>query len=169
MDPVTNVRDMANSRAICAECGLEGWDGKCSECGGSSGLHPGSPKYAQVLALRGRSTNPSAIDAVIRHLQGAGTADYSGSKMAMRLGKGFQVLGWVIAVGSVIAGFIVMAQTESTGWRNEHPYVTEGVIILISGWIQGLALVMVGSYVQARLEFESQVGGLLKRFKTMRT
>ena len=99
MDPVTNVRDMANSRVICAECGLKGWDGKCSECGGSSGLHPGSPKYAQVLALRGRSANPSAIDAVIRHLQGAGTADYSGSKMAMRLGKGFQVLGWVIAVG----------------------------------------------------------------------
>ena len=60
-----------------------------------------------------------------------------------------------------------MAITESTGYRNEHPYVVEGVIVLVAGSIQGFVIVMIGSFVQATLEFQSLVGGFFKRLKTL--
>ena len=151
---------------ICAECGLDGWDDKCSECGGSSGLHPGTAKYAQVLALRRLSTSPSEID-VVRRLQSGGGAVFTGTTLAASLSKFFLVLGWVVVVLSVIGGIAVMAITESTGYRNEHPYAVEGVILLVSGSTQGFVLVMISSFVQATLEFQSLVGGFFKRLKTL--
>jgi hypothetical protein len=77
------------------------------------------------------------------------------------------VLGWVVVVLSVFGGIAVMAITESTGYRNEHPYVVEGAIVLVGGSIQGLVLVMISSFVQATLEFQSLVGGFFKRLKTL--
>ena len=169
---------------ICAECGLDGWDDKCSECGGSSGLHPGTAKYAQVLALRrmARSAtsgsaprsnraeaslrSPSEID-VVRRLQSGGGAVFTGTTLAASLSKFFLVLGWVVVVLSVFGGIAVMAITESTGYRNEHPYVVQGVTMLVVGSIQGLVLVMISSFVQATLEFQSLVGWELKRLKTL--
>ena len=53
------------------------------------------------------------------------------------------------------------------GYRNEHPYVVEGASVLVGGSIQGLLLVMVSSFVQATLEFQSLVGGFFKRLKTL--
>ena len=165
-DHLIKVTGMEVKWMICAECGLDGWDDKCSECGGSSGLHPGTAKYAQVLALRRRSTSPSAID-VVRRLQSGGGAVFTGSARAASLGSFFVVLGWLVVALSVIGGIVLMATTESTGYRNEHPYVVEGVTVLVGGSIQGFVLVMIGSFVQATLEFQSLIGGFFKRLKTL--
>jgi len=77
------------------------------------------------------------------------------------------VLGWLVVALSVIGGIVLMATTESTGYRNEHPYVVEGVTVLVGGSIQGFVLVMIGSFVQATLEFQSLIGGFFKRLKTL--
>ena len=81
MDRFTNIGDMAESRVICAECGLDSWDGKCRNCGGTSGLHPGSSRYEDVLAKRSEDVlakgnqmpdpDSGRLNAALRHLQGA--------------------------------------------------------------------------------------------------
>ena len=187
MDRIADVGDMADSRVICAECGLDSWDGKCRNCGGGSGLHPGSSRYEDVLAKRSEDVlakksedvlakgnqmpdpDSGGLNAALRHFQGARGRIYPGSSRAIGIARISQVLGWLVVAAGLIVGVVVMAQTESTGRYNEHPYVVEGAIILICGLIQGLMLVMVGAYLQARLEFDRHVGGLLDRFKTMRT
>jgi hypothetical protein len=196
------VTGMDNNWVICAECGLDGWDDKCAECGGGPGLQLGSPGYDDAVkkraarskaapegSLGGRPGIPSpasgsadrpaststppadsgndTLNTAIHHLQSGGVAVFTGTTLAASLSKFFLVLGWVVVVLSVIGGIAVMAITESTGYRNEHPYVLEGVVVLATGSIQGFVLVMIGSFVQATLEFQSLVGGFFKRLKTL--
>ena len=180
VDCLTNVGDMANTRAICADCGLEGWDGMCAECGCDSSLHPGSTAYgvtvkeraARMMAAGSTPASPAdlgrdPLSTAIRHFAGGGAAVFTGSTRAASLGRFFVSLGWFLVVLSVIGGIALMATTESTGYRNEHPNVLAGVIVLVSGSIQGFVLVMIGSFVQATLEFQSLVGGFFKRLKTL--
>ena len=101
---------------------------------------------------------------VLSHLRGRGDADFTGSTLAASLGNFFVVLGWVVVAASLIGGIALMAATDN---RDEHPYVGAGAIVLASGSIQGFVLVMIGSFVQATLEFQSLVGGFLKRLKTL--
>ena len=69
---------------------------------------------------------------------------------------------------SVIGGIALMAITEPISRYDEHhPYVIEGAVVLATGAIQGFVLVMIGSFVQATLEFQSLVGGFFKRLTTM--
>ena len=69
---------------------------------------------------------------------------------------------------SVIGGIALMAITEPISRYDEHhPYVIEGAVVLATGAIQGFVLVMIGSFVQATLEFQSLVGGFFKRLKTL--
>jgi hypothetical protein len=201
---------MAKKQVVCAECGLDGWDDECAECGGGPGVQSGSPEFVTAVMKRaarknleragkeglsvhtgqhstssptGRSANrpdagstltppagsdPDRLSTALSHLKGGGTAVFTGTTLALNLSKFFLVLGWVVVVSSVIGGIAVMATTESTGYRNEHPYVVEGAIVLVGGSIQGLVLVMISSFVQATLEFQSLVGGFFKRLKTLR-
>jgi hypothetical protein len=200
---------MANKQVVCAECGLDGWDDECAECGGGPGVQTGSPEFVTAVMKRaarknlerageeglsmhtdqhstssptGRSANrPDAgstltppvgsdrdtLSTVIRHLAGGGTAVFTGSEPAASLGRFFVMLGWVVVVLSVIGGIALMATTESTGYGNENPNVLLGVAVMASGSIQGFVLVMIGSFVQATLEFQSLVGGFFKRLKTL--
>ncbi len=210
---------MDKNQVICAECGLDGWDDKCAECGGGPGLQLGLPGYDDAVekrvarmqlaseerykeAMKKRaarmkgaaprspsmdtgqpSTSSPAMDTgqpstsspamgsgrdtlstVLSHLRGRGDADFTGSTLAASLGNFFVVLGWVVVAASLIGGIALMAATDN---RDEHPYVGAGAIILASGSIQGFVLVMIGSFVQATLEFQSLVGGFFKRFKTL--
>ena len=206
-DHLTKITGMAKKPAICAECGLGGWNWKCVECGCESGIRQGSPGYnpaanARIARMRGAGegslsmhtgqpptsspasrsadqpaaastptppadSDPDTLSKAIRHLQGAGAADFTGSARAASLGGFFVGLGWFVVVVSVIGGIALMATTESTGYRNEHPNVLAGVIVLVSGSIEGFVLVMLGSFVQATLEFQSLVGGFFKRLTTM--
>lgn len=43
---------MAVKRSICAECGLDGWNWKCHECGCLSGIRQGSPAYGPAVNAR---------------------------------------------------------------------------------------------------------------------
>jgi hypothetical protein len=200
---------MANNQVVCAECGLEGWDDECAECGGGPGVQSGSPEFVTAVMKRaarkklerdgeeglsmhtgqhstssptGRSANrPDAgstltppvgsdrdtLSTVIRHLAGGDAAVFTGSEPAASLGRFFVVLGWIVVGLSVIGGIALMATTESTGYGNEHPNVLLGVAVMASGSIQGFVLVMIGSFVQATLEFQSLVGGFFKRLKTL--
>ena len=200
---------MANKQVVCAECGLDGWDDECAECGGGPGVQSGSPEFVTAVMKRaarknlerageeglsmhtgqhstssptGRSANrpdagstltppaesdPDRLSTALSHLKGGLTAVFTGTTLALKLSKFFLVLGWVVVVSSVIGGIAVMGTTESTGYRNEHPYVVEGAIVLVGGSIQGLVLVMISSFVQATLEFQSLVGGFFKRLKTL--
>ena len=207
-DHLTKITGMAKKPAICAECGLGGWNWKCAECGCESGIPQGSPGYspavtARVARMRGagkRSLSmhtgqpptsspasgsadqpaaastptppadsaPDTLSKAIRHLQGAGAADFTGSARAASLGGFFVVLGWIVVGLSVIGGIALMAITEPISrYDDHHPYVIEGVVVLATGAIQGFVLVMIGSFVQATLEFQSLVGGFFKRLTTM--
>ena len=105
---------------------------------------------------------------VLSHLRGRGAADFTGSARAASLGGFFVGLGWFVVVVSVIGGIALMAITEPISRYDEHhPYVIEGAVVLVGGSIQGFVLVMIGSFVQATLEFQSLVGGFLKRLKTL--
>ena len=205
---LTKITGMAKKPAICAECGLGGWNWKCVECGCESGIRQGSPGYnpavnARVARMRGAGegslsmhtgqpptsspasgsadqpaaastptppadSDPDTLSKAIRHLQGAGAADFTGSARAASLGGFFVGLGWFVVVVSVIGGIALMAITEPISRYDEHhPYVIEGAVVLATGAIQGFVLVMIGSFVQATLEFQSLVGGFFKRLTTM--
>ena len=113
-------------------------------------------------------SDPDTLSKAIRHLQGAGAADFTGSARAASLGRFFVGLGWFVVVVSVIGGIALMAITEPISRYDEHhPYVIEGAVVLVAGSIQGFVLVMIGSFVQATLEFQSLVGGFFKRLKTL--
>ena len=43
---------MDKNQVICAECGLDGWDDKCAECGGGPGLQLGLPGYDDAVEKR---------------------------------------------------------------------------------------------------------------------
>ena len=202
---------MAVKRSICAECGLEGWNWKCHECGCLSGIRQGSPAYGPAVNARaakmkgaaegspsmdtgqpstsspatgsadqtaaGSTPTPPAdsgrdtLSTAIRHLAGGDAAVFTGSEPAASLGRFFVVLGWIVVGLSVIGGIALMAITEPDplSWSDEehHPYVLEGVVVLATGSIQGFVLVMIGSFVQTTIEFQSLVGGFFKRFKTL--
>ena len=200
---------MAKKQVVCAECGLDGWDDECAECGGGPGVQSGSPEFVTAVMKRaarknleragkeglsvhtgqhstssptGRSANrPDAgstltppvgsgrdtLSTAIRHLAGGDAAVFTGSEPAARLGRFFVVLGWIVVGLSVIGGIVLISTTESTGYGNEHPNVLLGVVVMASGSIQGFVLVMIGSFVQATLEFQSLVGGFFKRLKTL--
>jgi hypothetical protein len=112
----------------------------------------------------GRDTLSTAI----RHLAGGDAAVFTGSEPAASLGRFFVVLGWIVVGLSVIGGIALMAITEPISRYDEHhPYVLEGVVVMATGSIQGFVLVMIGSFVQATLEFQSLVGGFFKRLKTL--
>ena len=207
-DHIIKVAAMTQSRVICAECGLAGWDGKCVECGCGSGLHPGFTGYGAAVKKRSEKmqeatkgslsmhtgqpptsspasgsadqpaaastptppadSDPDTLSKAIRHLQGAEAADFTGSARAASLGGFFVGLGWFVVVVSVIGGIALMAITEPISRYDEHhPYVIEGAVVLATGAIQGFVLVMIGSFVQATLEFQSLVGGFFKRLTTM--
>ena len=207
-DHLTKITGMAKKPAICAECGLGGWNWKCGECGCESGIRQGSPGYnpavnARVARMRGAGegslsmhtgqpptsspasgsadqpaaastptppadSDPDTLSKAIRHLQGAGAADFTGSARAASLGGFFVGLGWFVVVVSVIGGIALMVITEPISRYDEHhPYVIEGAVVLATGAIQGFVLVMIGSFVQATLEFQSLVGGFFKRLTTM--
>ena len=201
---------MAKKQVVCAECGLDGWDDECAECGGGPGVQSGSPEFVTAVMNRaarknleragkeglsvhtgqhstssptGRSANrpdagstltppagsdPDRLSTALSHLKGGGTAVFTGTTLAASLSKFFLVLGWVVVVSSVIGGITLMAITEPISRYDEHhPYVLAGVIVLVSGSIQGFVLVMLGSFVQATLEFQSLVGGFFTRLKTL--
>ena len=130
---------------------------------GGSADRPAAGSISTPPADSGNDT----LNTAIHHLQSGGVAVFTGTTLAANLSKVFLVLGWVVVVLSVIGGIAVMAITESTGYRNEHPYAVEGVILLVSGSTQGFVLVMISSFVQATLEFQSLVGGFFKRLKTL--
>lgn len=198
------VTGMDNNWVICAECGLDGWDDKCAECGGGPGLQLGSPGYDDAVIRRaarskaapegslggrpgipspatgsadqtaaGSTSTPPAdsgrdrLSTAIRHFAGGDAAVFTGSKPAASLGRFFVVLGWIVVGLSVIGGIVLISTTESTGYGNEHPNVLLGLVVMASGSIQGFVLVMIGSFVQATLEFQSLVGGFFRRLKTL--
>ena len=236
---IIKVAGMAKKPAICAECGLEGWNWKCAECGCESGIRQGSPGYGPAVNARaarmkgaaegspsmdtgqpstsspasesadqpaagstptppadsgsdpstsspasesadqpaaGSTPTPPAdsgsdtLSTALSHLSGGEAAVFTGSARAASLGSFFVSLGWFLVVLSVIGGIAAMAITEPdplSRYDDHHPYVLVGVVVLVSGSIQGFVIVMIGSFVQATLEFQSLVGGFFKRLKTL--
>ncbi len=51
-DHIIKVAGMTKKPAICAECGLEGWNWRCAECGCESGIRQGSPGYGPAVNAR---------------------------------------------------------------------------------------------------------------------
>ncbi len=207
-DHLTKVTAMAKKLALCAECGLEGWNWRCAECGCESGIRQGSPGYGPAVNARaarmkgaaegspsmdtgqpstsspagesadqpaaGSTPTPPAdsgsdtLSTALSHLSSGEAAVFTGSARAASLGSFFVTLGWLVVVVSVIGGIALMAITEPISRYDEHhPYVIEGAVVLATGAIQGFVLVMIGSFVQATLEFQSLVGGFFKRLTTM--
>jgi hypothetical protein len=146
---------------------------------GSPSMDTGQPSTsspatgsADQTAAGSTSTPPAdsgrdTLSTAIRHLAGGDAAVFTGSEPAASLGRFFVVLGWIVVGLSVIGGIVLISTTESTGYGNEHPNVLLGVAVMASGSIQGFVLVMIGSFVQATLEFQSLVGGFFKRLKTL--
>ena len=209
-DHIIKVAGMAKKPAICAECGLEGWNWRCAECGCESGIRQGSPGYGPAVNARaarmkgaaegspsmdtgqpstsspasesadqpaaGSTPTPPAdsgsdtLSTALSHLSGGEAAVFTGSARAASLGSFFVSLGWFLVVLSVIGGIAAMAITEPdplSRYDDHRPYVLVGVVVLVSGSIQGFVIVMIGSFVQATLEFQSLVGGFFKRLKTL--
>jgi len=146
---------------------------------GSPSMDTGQPSTsspatgsADQTAAGSTSTPPAdsgrdRLSTAIRHFAGGDAAVFTGSEPAASLGRFFVVLGWIVVGLSVIGGIVLISTTESTGYGNEHPNVLLGLVVMASGSIQGFVLVMIGSFVQATLEFQSLVGGFFKRLKTL--
>ena len=67
-----------------------------------------------------------------------------------------EIIAWVLAVGSVIAGLVLATTTrdfdEGLGLTDvRHPFVATGAALAVGGLFQCLIIVMVARYIRARM------------------
>ena len=83
----------------------------------------------------------------------------------MAIARFFQVLGWIVVAAAVILGLLMMLNSEKQFGETAFSYFVSGFVVLVLGAIQGLFLVLIGSYVEARLSFDDEVGGIFQQLR----
>jgi RNA polymerase subunit RPABC4/transcription elongation factor Spt4 len=154
---------VAESAKFCPACGAAFDESLCPSCGtktseGAS-LCPACGAYEETYGTHKESTESSTAGAGV--LEPTEFMVYEGSARARTAASIVEIFGWLLVVISVIAGIALMIHTE--GRYDDHPYVAQGAIGLVLGSVNGLFIVMASTYVQARLAFDSHVGGLADR------
>ncbi|MEN9824077.1 MAG: hypothetical protein RLZ04_2503, partial [Actinomycetota bacterium] len=102
----------------------------------SDAVHVDSPVATRVYSPT--TVSKSAIPASVGH--------------ARKIADLVHAIGWALLILSVGVGIAIAAKSERDNYETVHPYVVEGIAIAVGGAFQSLLIIMIASYIVARLD-----------------